>query len=120
MVSVVHIISSPRAPRWNMHNWNGSGQIFRTKSLQPVLQQAGFRAKNAVGMVPLLEKNMFHISLKSTDPETKATVHWEGWLSKSELRKNIIAYATEYNMVTIRKPPFGVLTVVGVEGVDNA
>ena len=102
-----------------MHNRNGSGQIFRTKSLQPVLKQAGFRAKNAVGMVPLLEIKMFHISLKSTDPETKATVHWEGWLSKSELRKNIIDYATEYDMVTIKKAQFGVLTVVGVEGVDN-
>ena len=46
---------------------------------------------------------MFHISLKSTDPETKATVHWEGWLTKTELRKNIIDYATEYDMVTIKK-----------------
>ena len=119
MVSVVHIISSPRATRWNMHIWTGSGRIFRTKSLQPVLKQAGFRAKNAVGMVPLLEKKMFHISLQSTDPETKATVHWEGWLSKPTLRKNIIDYAEEYDMVTIKKAQFGVLTVVGVEGVDN-
>lgn len=62
---------------------------------------------------------MFHISLKSTDPETKATVHWEAWLSKSELRKNITDYASEYDMVTIKKALFGVLTVVGVEGVDN-
>ena len=102
-----------------MHNWNGSGQIFRTKSLQPVLKQAGFRAKNAVGMVPLLEKKMFHISLKSTDPETKATVHWEGWLSKSELRKKIVDYSNEYDEIIIKKARFGVLTVVGVEGVDN-
>ena len=102
-----------------MHNWNGSGQIFRTKSLQPVLKQAGFRAKNAVGMVPLLEKKMFHISLKSTDPETKATVHWEGWLSKSDLRKNIVGYSNEYDEIIIKKALFGVLSVVGVEGVDN-
>ena len=62
---------------------------------------------------------MFHISLKATDPETKATVHREGWLSKAELRKNIIDYATDYDQVTVKKTQFGVLTVVGVEGVDN-
>ena len=62
---------------------------------------------------------MFHISLKSTDPETKATVHWEGWLSKSELRKNIVDYSSEYDEIIIKKARFGVLTVVGVEGVDN-
>ena len=62
---------------------------------------------------------MFHISLKSTDPETKATVHWEGWLSKSDLRKNIVDYSNEYDEIMIKKARFGVLTVVGVEGVDN-
>ena len=91
-----------------MHIWTGSGRIFRTKSLQPVLKQAGFRAKNAVGMVPLLEKKMFHISLKSTDPETKATVHWEGWLSKPDLRKKIVDYSNEYDEIIIKKARFGV------------
>ena len=62
---------------------------------------------------------MFHISLKSTDPETKATVHWEGWLSKSELRKNIVDYSNEYDEIIIKKAQFGVLKVVGVEAVDN-
>ena len=63
---------------------------------------------------------MYHISLESTDAETKATVHWEGWLSKQTLRKNIIDYAQEYDTITIKKAQFGVLQVVGVEAVENS
>lgn len=62
---------------------------------------------------------MFHISLTSLDPETKATVHWEGWLTLRDLKKNIKGYVESYEAITIKKAQFGVLTVVGVESVDN-